>query len=153
MKNKKIIKLLTLVLSIIMLLSALPMSVFAEDGSYIENIETSDITMDLTKMLIDMSKFEKDENADYISIVDFLEYGYDYNGDVSRYGLYLYIFNPSGKAIDVYSTRNVVSLQAVVDKVGLGFSNYRLVYCDSTDDNLLYKFKINITYFITPQSF
>lgn len=144
MKNKKIIKLLTLALSIIMLISALPLSIFAEDGSYIENIETSDITMDLTKMLIDMSKFEKDENADYISIVDFLEYGYDYNGDVSRYGLYLYIFNPSGKAIDVYSTRNVVSLQAVVDKVGLGFSNYRLVYCDSTDDNLLYKFKINI---------
>ena len=62
-------------------------------------MDRSYVIDDLKKMGYNISDFEKDGNADYIRVITVYEYGYDYHKDFSDYGLYFYIFNPSGKAI------------------------------------------------------
>lgn len=149
MKYRKIFRSITFLFAAILILMSVPSTAFAADASAVEKIQASDVYEDLRIMGFDMSKYSKDETAEHISLIDFLEFGFDYNGSTSKYGLYVYIYNPSGKSIDVYSTKNKISLQATKpDGTESGFSNYRLVYLDSNEDKSLYKFKVNV-----PQSF
>ena len=137
----------------LILVSSLPLVLFAVDGSNIEDIDTSDVYTDLEKMGFDLSMYPKNKKSDYVSVIDVLEYGYDYHKTFYDYGLYLYIYNPSGKKLDnSFLSYNSVELQILQGETGLGFSKYNLQLIDASDElgseNVFLKFKqlIRVTF-------
>lgn len=147
---KKIIKRISAVfLAALMILSVFIIPVVAETEALPEDIATSDVMSDLRAMGIDITKYQKDTNAEHVRILKFLEYGYDYSGDQSDYGLYIYVWNPTGKAIDTSSNLNKITIQArsvqITDesawrKLPLEFVS---VSTESGYQNLFYKFKVS----------
>lgn len=112
-------------------------------------MDRSYVIDDLKKMGYNISDFEKDGNADYIRVITVYEYGYDYHKDFSDYGLYFYIFNPSGKAIQ-NSDLNKIQM-AYKDKSG-SKSNYvkfplQIVSWSvlTNFENMFYKVKVGNT--------
>ena len=156
MRYKKILKVVSLIFVVLFLMLSLPLAVFAGDASSVKKIEESDVYEDLKKMGFDLSKLTKDEKAEHVSLIDFLEYGYDYNGNASEYGLYLYIYNPSGKQIDtssLYGYKNSVQLQvSLPNGEEKGWAKYRMTLLSASDENglenVFLKFKVDV-----PQSF
>lgn len=60
---------------------------------------TSKVMDDLNVWNINTADYPADPSADFVSVVNFLEYGYDKDGDQRYYGLYLYLYNPSLKPV------------------------------------------------------
>lgn len=153
MKQKKIYKVISLLFVFVMLFLSVPSVVFAEKVSDIERMSSSDVVEDLETMKFDLSKYPQDLTADYITILDFVEFGFDFSGNTSRYALYVYIYNPSCREIDIKSLRNTIQIQtSTAAGIGSGYRKYILEHCDHTTDEgkefLFYKFKIDV-----PQSY
>jgi len=147
--KKRFVKIFSFLMVFLILVSSLPLVLFAVDGSDIEDIDTSDVYTDLEKMGFDLSVYPKNEKSDYVSIIDFLEYGYDHAQTFSDYGLYLYIYNPSGKSINsLYVYNNTIQLQTVFGTVESGYKKYCLQLIDASDneglENVFLKFKVLI---------
>jgi len=110
-------------------------------------IDISPVKEDLSSFGIDTSKYFCDPSLDihnkdegYVQLLYFLEYGYTYSGTKSEYGLYLYLYNPSGKPLDV-TEGNFVQIKVADQpwcKLPLELCNYY------SEDNLypFYKFKV-----------
>lgn len=101
-------------------------------------------------MVIDGKKFvDSDypliESADYIQVLSFLEYGYDYNGDQSDYSIYLYIYNPSGRVV-VDSTRNKIQLAPVSNGIAGSYRKYSLELISKSLDNRFLKYSVQDLY-------
>ncbi len=79
--------------------------------------------------------------------ISFMEYCYSENAFISQsyYGLYVYMYNPSGTAVS--SRGNVITMATSYkdDKV-LSYDSVPLKLLDSTADNLLLKFKVENAY-------
>ena len=94
----------------------------------------------------DIEDYPYDEKAKP-QIISLAEYCYSYyESRQGNYGLYVYVYNPQGRAFDVDTDRNKISLtygdKASYAKYSLKFLNY------STEKNvegLFYKFKVNLT--------
>ena len=67
-----------------------------------------------------IEQYVKNENEDYVSLIAFHEYGYDFHGRQNDYGLYIYLYNPSGREI-MNTANNYISL-----KKGDGYVKYKL---------------------------
>ena len=150
MKKKIVVRTFSFFFAV--LLCFMSLTICASARSVIpKSIQTSDIVDDLLVMeRYNSQRYDVDETVDYCEIVDFIEWGYDYNGSTSDYGLYLYIYNPSIKPIDSYNSRNKIQLRfAPIDENVSGgdvsWEKFGLIYCDSTSDNLFYKFKVDVS--------
>ena len=152
MKRSIYIRLTAFAFAFLMIFSCIALTVSA-NTAVPKSVATSDIDDDLKVMeayLKNKNRYILDETVDYCEIFDLIEFGYDYNGRTYEYGLYLYVYNPSGKVIETNSAyKNKIQLRAapVNEKVAGGdieWDKYSLKYLDKTSDNVFYKFKINI---------
>jgi len=154
MRYKITSKIISLFLAILFVLPLCLFSVSAADAvPTFEDINETDVVSDLNRIGIDITKYQKDIEADYCRILYFLEYGYDYHNVSDDYGLYIYVWNPSGKGINCVSGQNSIELQisptSNVDRDGLGFSKHKLELCNySTTQGyecVFYKFKVHVS--------
>lgn len=136
---------------IALLLLLLPILLLpASAGAYV-SLDTSPVEKDLetligkealSQLILDET-VKADDGAQFLSVVYLLEHGYDCSlTDWSHYGLYLYIYNPSGKSL-ASTTKNCVEMQ--VDLLGGGRTEvvkYPLKLVSFSDNRVLYKYKI-----------
>lgn len=93
----RVIKAFCLLFALLMLFMSFPIS---SSAIGVENpMHETYVCDDLKNLGFDLSKYPKDTSADWIKVIDFVEYGYDKDGNQAYYGLYLYIYNPSGREI------------------------------------------------------
>lgn len=78
-------------------------------------------------------------------VISFMEYCYSENFGRSRYyALYLYVYNPTQKALTIADGYNFVNTVTGYDESGKAkFDKVNLEYLDKTNDNLFYKFKLS----------
>lgn len=120
--------------------------VFAADGNVAPNYvyDATDVTKDLEGADgFDFSQYPADASKD-TQIYTFLEYGYD-GTDNSKFGLYLYIYNPKQKNFSRSSASNKANVAMAFDSKGNATSYQRvgLIFCSATSDKLFYKFRID----------
>lgn len=96
-----------------------------------ENYENTDVMDDLEGM--DLTKFQ---GLKTVSLISFNEFGY-MPGDMSGYGLYIYVYNDTGNQIINYNLNRV---QLSTD--GSVYNKYRVTILDNTDDFTVYKLKV-----------
>ncbi|MBR2388027.1 MAG: hypothetical protein IKB02_04590, partial [Clostridia bacterium] len=147
MKNK-ITKLSAVFLSVLILFSSLFIPSASAAETVPEDIETSDVISDLNRMGIDHTQYPKDTAADHCRMLKFLEFGYDYGNNQSEYGLYIYVWNPTGKALNTTSVLNKITIQSrsVVNVEQSDWHKLSLEFVDySTDtgyEHVFYKFRV-----------
>lgn len=142
-------KIVAIVFAVIFCFLAFPVSAFAEVTNEFGKIEESSVLDDLEKWGIDITDYQKDVEATHGRMLRFLEYGYDYYGNESSYGLYVYFWNPSGRPIDLTSTNHYIQMQVKLESgsaTGSGWSKYRLQVCNYSMidgyEHVFYKFKV-----------
>lgn len=146
MLRKQGIRILCLMFSILFVLTTFSFNAFAAS-----TIDATEVLKDLSRLRIDYTakKFNKDTEEKTPKLVYFLEYAYDYNGDQNDYGLYVYIFNPSGEVIERDSELNTIQLSTYdVSGKMTASKKYRLQFIsystESGYDHLFYKFKVKL---------
>ena len=122
-------------------------AVRAEEISY----EQTDVLDDLSGAVIggkpfDVRDYPFDERGKP-QIVAFAEYGYSFYADnQGDYGLYVYVYNPQGQAIDTATDRNKISLAYGGRE---NWTKYNLEFLDYSSEagyeGLFYKFKVSLT--------
>lgn len=136
-----------LIISLILLL-AFPIPAFAaETGDVIpsyEKFENTNVIDDLTSAGVDLDAFK---TKDEVALITFQEFAYSYYGsNMGDFGLYVYIYNPSGKAI-LTDSKSSITIAVSYDEDGKpdDYEKFSLVVCSrSTGEysNLFYKFRI-----------
>ena len=121
-------------------------AVRAEEISY----EQTDVLEDLSGAVIggkpfDVRDYPFDERGKP-QIVAFAEYGYSFYADnQGDYGLYVYVYNPQGQAIDTATDRNKISLAYGGRE---NWTKYNLEFLDYSSEagyeGLFYKFRVDI---------
>ena len=115
------------------------------------NIDSTNVLDDLNGSMIggkefNLADYPYDENSK-TQVISFSEYCYSYySKNQGNYGLYVYVYNPQGKAFDERTERNKIQFSAdggkSYDKYVLQFLNYS----HSADcEGLFYKFKVVFT--------
>lgn len=137
---------LTLILILLFSVAIPSAVVFAADGNVAPNYvyDATDVTKDLEGANgFDFSQYPADASKD-TQIYTFLEYGYD-GTDNSKFGLYLYIYNPKQKNFSRSSASNKANVAMAFDSKGNATSYQRvgLIFCSATSDKLFYKFRID----------
>ncbi len=114
--------------------------------SAVISYDTRDINEDLGDFGFVPELFPKNSKGN-VEPLAFMEYGYSENGFIAQqyYGLYVYVYNPTGKAVQ--DSGNVVNMATAYDgdKVA-SYDNVSLKLLDATKDNLLLKFKVENAY-------
>lgn len=142
MKNKVFTKILCLMISVICVFSGLVVP-----GSAAINIDSTDVMSDLEKMKdFKIEQYDKNEKDNYISLITFDEYGYDYNGFSNDYGLYVYIYNPSGKKI---LDNGKAKIQISIDQNKASYQKYDLTLISYSVkegyEHVFYKYQVKIS--------
>ena len=103
MKTKILLRAFSCFLILLLLLPSMVLFPSAANAGL--QLDGTDVEEDLKEMIPKKySSMVLDETQDFISIAHLQECGYDARRvDFSAYGLYLYIYNPSGKELDVNS--------------------------------------------------
>lgn len=125
--------------------------------------ENDDVKFDETDVLDDLQSIEGFSLAQYpfneladpeISVIDFVEYCYDYHANMrENYGLYLYVYNPTGKNIVTNSAKNQVEIAVAYDSDpiteksnAVKWDKFGLKFCSVSSqpgvNRLFYKFKV-----------
>ena len=114
---------------------------------------TSEVFLDLSASMLDGQKFDPSDfpqntsdNKVYLLTVN--ERGFN-SKDMSKYGFYVYLYNPSGVAIDVSSSYNKIELATSWDsesQIATDYSKFRLEFVSVSQEDgyeyLFYKFKV-----------
>lgn len=143
--------LLLLLFPTILLSFTVAVTAETEDGvdGYYEDLNQTDILVDLQKYGVNTSEYAIDKTVkpgsdqDYLSIVRLVEFGYDYKQTLDNYGLFVYIYNPTCMDL-TQSTWNRV--QIALKKSGnieTSILKPKLIHIDHTDDHLLYKYRVD----------
>lgn len=137
---------LTLILILLFSVAIPSAVVFAADGNVAPNYvyDATDVTKDLEGADgFDFANYPADASKD-TQIYTFLEYGYD-GTDNSKFGLYLYIYNPQQKDFSRSSASNKANVAVAFDEKDNAASYQRvgLIFCSATSDKLFYKFRID----------
>ena len=141
--KRKNIKLFCLIFSFLCIVSLFPFSASAK-----VSIDSTNVMYDLERMKdFDMDDYNKDPDADYCSLIAFHEYGYDYNNLQNDYGLYVYIYNPSGKPLGGTGNKIQMTSENLFGHRE-DYKKYDLILVSfSADDgyeHVFYKFKVNV---------
>lgn len=149
----RVIPLLVLLAVVWVLLFGSSSAVFAADGdtTEAESIRTSDPLDDLDGAVIggkdfDLANYPWNENGSP-QMIYFAEVGYSMYSDLrDEYALYIYVYNPSGLAIDTESDYNKLELafgeNKTYDKYTLAFLTYSQA---AGYEGLFYKFEVTLT--------
>lgn len=143
--QKRLLKILSVLFILIFIFSAFPFSVSAADPGL---MNVSGVISDLEKFGVDIEDYQKDIEAEHCRMLKFLEYGYDYYGGTSDYGLYVYIWNPSGKEIDIDSGHNYIQMQGLYSAgtKETGFYKFNLKHISHSTlegyEYVFYKFRV-----------
>jgi len=155
--KSKLIRVLTFLFMLLLVLPTILISfsvaVAAEgqngiDGYY-EDLNQTDVMTDLKKYGVDVTEYAIDQTVkpgsdqDYLTIVRLVEFGYDYKQTLTKYGLYVYIYNPT--CMDL-STSEWNKIQIAIKKSSGEQSiiqKKELTLIDHTDDHLFYKFRVD----------
>lgn len=137
---------LTLILILLFSVAIPSAVVFAADGNVAPNYvyDATDVTKDLEGADgFDFANYPADASKD-TQIYTFLEYGYD-GTDNSKFGLYLYIYNPQQKDFSRSSASNKANVAVAFDEKDNASSYQRvnLIFCSATSDKLFYKYRID----------
>ena len=141
MKNIK--RILCILLALLSLVLAFPVTAFAAEPL---EINLSSVEDDFKAWNIDKTQFPKNADDKNVYLMHMLEYGYDEKGNMINYCIYLYFYNPSGIAIQ-NSDLNKVQM-SVLDANGelLRYRKYGLTLISSSVSNgfehVFYKFKV-----------
>lgn len=134
-KNYFNIRMMAAVMFMLLLLSCFtPPVTVAEESGYAkirENYENTDVMGDLEG--VDLTKYQ---GLKTVSVISFNEFGY-MPGDMSGYGLYIYVYNDTGNQIVNYNLNRV---QLSAD--GSSYNKYRVTILDNTDDFTVYKLRV-----------
>ena len=146
-------RLLSLLLCLWMLLPLFAVFAVPASAAGAAEMDASYVVDDLNTMGVDIAKYPGDANDDRVEIIHVTEFGYKANGDFSEYGLYLYLYNPSGKMIS--GDKNCVQLAYELNRGGTtSYIKYRLkILSWSTDsgyENVLWKVKVEGAEAIAP---
>lgn len=140
--KKVTIKLLSLTLAVITLLSVLLLPAAAVPAPIINPMLDTYVVDDLEKMSYNVDNYPLDPSATHLQVIHFLEYAYSYT-DGRYYGLYLYLYNPCGKEIELEGSYLQMSY-------GSGSSDYAKYPCtvvsysvDEGNKFVFYKLKVN----------
>jgi len=116
----KAIRYASFLLALLTLFLFVPTSVYARQT---HPMDRTDVYQDLQELDVDFSKYQKDASDDTISIMHFVEYGYDESSDFDSYGLWVYLYNPSGRKLSPSKLNNIQ--MAYVNNVGGNTSLYQ----------------------------
>lgn len=115
------------------------------------NIDSTNVLDDLNGSMIggkefNLADYPYDENSK-TQVISFSEYCYSYySKNQGNYGLYVYVYNPQGKAFDERTERNKIQFSTdggkSYDKYVLQFLNYSH---GADCEGLFYKFKVIFT--------
>lgn len=133
---------------IVFLFAAAFLSLFClfESVFSIKAFADEQVKYDRTKIeydLSDMNLLEYEFKTD-VEVIRFQEYCYTPNGASDNYGLYLYVFNPTGTAF-VQTDENLVNMAVAYNDEGQPsvYENLKLTYLDETDDGRFIKYKVS----------
>ena len=109
---------------------------------YAESFDQTRIEDDLEG--VDLNNYPKNSMGE-VDIISFVEYSYSNQSYLSEYyGLYIYVYNPTGKDITITNDNNFVNALVGFDENGTEiYDSVNLEYLDKTSDNLIYKFKLS----------
>ena len=111
---------------VLMLLQSLFLFAPAASAAGADAMDASYVVDDLNKMGVDITKYKADAENDRMELLSFTEFGYKVNGDFSEYGLYLYLWNPSGVKLED-SDLNIIQLSYGLNAGGKsGYRKYGL---------------------------
>lgn len=140
----------------IMLMAIMPSTVIAQaEENTIKNFDNTDILDDLSEMTdLEGTSFSfdvfKEDSKGTAQLFNFVEYGFaDTDENSKMFGLYLYIYNPTAKALSTDSNKVTVATSFQASKNNNGFkyvesySIFSLKYVSKTINNLFYKFKVD----------
>lgn len=108
--------------------------------SYATDYSNTAIIDDLIEDNYDISNFEINKSNTFIKIIHLKETNYESNGDNSEFKLFIYIYNPSGRAID--SVYNTIDLSLGMGSNLTKINTYSLKLISSINDKSIYKFEI-----------
>lgn len=97
---------------------------------------------------VDLSVYAKDGNGRHrlIDEAGFMEYAYSSDASVAEdyFGIYFYVYNPTGREVSSRTGANVVNMAVAYDTEGepTEYANCAITILDYTDDHLIYKFKL-----------
>ena len=133
---------------IVFLFAAAFLSLFClfESVFSIKAFADEQVKYDRTKIeydLSDMNLLEYEFKTD-VEVIRFQEYCYAPNGASDNYGLYMYVFNPTGTAF-VQTDKNLVNMAVAYNDEGQpsAYENLKLTYLDETDDGRFIKYKVS----------
>lgn len=141
--KKKVIKLISLFFAVLMIVVSMPFTTFAAP---IENpMHDTDVMDDLRAKGYGLEDYPRDTSAEFVSLIEFFEYGYHVYGNQNYYGLYVYLYNPSGKQI--YENGSYIQLSyRNKNYENTPYAKYPLRIMSVSDEpgfeNVLYKFYI-----------
>ena len=148
----KLVVLLLLALVILSLICGNISTAFASTDGVLQ-FDSTNVLDDLKGGTIggksfDLADYPYDEKVKP-QIIGLVEYCYSYyESRQSNYGLYVYVYNPQGRAFDTNTERNKISL-AYGDNAS--YNKYTLKYLNCSvakgAEGLFYKYKINLTQF------
>jgi len=142
---KKTKKLFTILLAVVLLCQAF-ISNFCITASaaspYAESFDRTKIEDDLSG--VDLKNYPENPLGE-VDIISFVEYCYSNQSYLSEYyGLYVYVYNPTGKDITITNGNNTINALVGFDENGTEiYDDVNLEYLDRTSDNLIYKFKLS----------
>lgn len=136
------------VLLVSIILLAFPIPAFAAETGDVtpsyEKFENTNVVDDLTSAGVDLDAFK---TKDEVALITFQEFAYSYYGsNMGDFGLYVYIYNPFGKAI-LTNSKSSITIAVSYDENGKpnDYEKFSLIVCSrSTGEysNLFYKFRI-----------
>lgn len=111
-----------------------------------DNVSILDDLQDL-----DLAKYVKNENR-HPEIIRFTEYCYSEKTSLNDYySLYIYLYNPSGQAINTSTVEVNMALWFNDDGSVREYGKLKFQFLSCTEDNLLYKFKFASKVFLENQ--
>lgn len=144
--KRKYVSIIALVFALLVYLVApvTKIMALADTDTPVDFSKTS-VTDDL-KSLTEINDFKFLESG----VCYFVEYGYSPIVELRNkyFGLYVYFYNPLKLNINTSSIQNEVTLSYTCNEQGQfdNYDSYRLIFCNKSDDNKFYKFKIDLAY-------
>ena len=155
MVNRKTlpVRILAFVLALLILFTSIGGSVLHASAASAEDAyKSSDVLDDLIGATVGGEAFNL---LDYpydpegnLRVIAFTEYCYSYNANKQdQYGLYLYIYNPTGRAVDTTSQQHKIQMAVSYDSNGniTKYDKFKLEFCSASGGNykdLFYKFRV-----------
>ena len=155
MMNRKpaLVRMMAFVLAMLILFTSIGGGVLHASAASVEDaFKSSDVLDDLVGATVGGKAFDlvdyPYDPAGNLRVISFTEYCYSYTANKQDdYGLYLYIYNPTGRAVDTTSQQHKIQMAVSYDSNGniTRYEKFHLEFCSASAGNykdLFYKFRV-----------